>query len=213
MKTSSLICSMPRSGGNMLLSLCKDAGASAGEYKHDHANGDDVALIHLHYASQIETKPERVVYLYRRNKIAQAVSWAVAMKTSEWKTGASTEPVHIESGEVVSLAGELQASDTGWLELFSQWSIPVLPVAYEDLVGSRRTRETAVGHLLGRAVSLPEGASTPRQSTWVSDVMVGRAAVDMRALLDALPDGLDARLRRSHMSRGYEDRNGKRLVR
>src|SRR5690606_16854358 len=101
------------------------AGLSAGEHGHELSDGDTVALIHLHYIEQLKHRPRRVVFLYRRNKSAQAVSWAAAMKSTNWKNHKPVPPMTIDPGEVVQLAGELQAAERDWIDRFASQALPV----------------------------------------------------------------------------------------
>ena len=208
---TTMIASMPRSGGNMLLSALRAGGALAGEWPSRLPPGAAVALVHLHYVAQVAHVPRRAVLLYRRNLLAQAVSWAVAYRTEDWTVGNPTPPIHLDTAEVVGLAAELRAARSNWLDWLSARSVPTLVVAYEDLV--------ADPHVLARAAAWcgadPARAvpSTPRQASWVNEVWVEGTLVDLDELASgaAGPDGLWGRLARSKSSRGYVDERGRRL--
>lgn len=207
---STVVCSMPRSGGNMLLSALAAGGVRCGEWPTRLPAGSTVALVHLHYVEQLAHRPSRAVLLYRRNLLAQAVSWAAAYKTGEWTTGKATRPVHLDTAEVVSLAGELRAARTDWLDWLSARSIPTTVAAYEDLC-DRPEVLARVARWCGAdpAKSKP---STPRQGSWVNDVWIDGVLVDMEELVSgAVPDGLRGRLFRSKRARSYRDPHGARL--
>lgn len=206
-----VVCSMPRSGGNMVLSALASGGVCAGEYPERLPDGATVALVHLHYVEHLVRTPERAVLLYRRNLLAQAVSWAVAYRTGSWVDGAPTPPVHIDPAEVVALAGELRAARADWLDWLAVHQVPTLAVAYEDLVAEPQRLRRVVAWCGGNPTNVR--TTTRRQSTWVNDVWIGGALADLDAIAAAVPDGIGGRLARAKYARGYVDQTGRRVDR
>lgn len=207
-----VICSMPRSGGNMLISALRSGGLQAGEWPNDLPGDATTALVHLHYVDQLQHPIRRAVLLYRRNLLAQAVSWAIAHRTGDWKTGAPSPPIHIDTAEVVQYAGELRAARSDWLDWLSARSVPTMPVAYEDLCDPGNRAMRRVGTWLG-AKAARTVPTTKRQATWVNEVWVGGVQVDLAMLLTAEPDGLPGRLSRMKAMHGYQDPAGRRVDR
>lgn len=203
-----LICSMPRSGGHLLLDmLAQGDGPPAGEWPTELPDGARVALVHAHYVAQLpdpwDLRPS--VYLYRRNLLAQAVSWAAAGRTGRWHD-AATPPLELNVGTVTALLGQLQAAERTWLDWFSATSTPVLPVAYEDLLDTdgapTRAARRAVAFLGGRH-GFEWTPRTARQGTWVNETWAAAAGHVLGDLAD--------RAARLTAANGYRDADGYRL--
>ena len=86
----------------------------------------------------------RFVWLSRRNKVAQAISYYRAAQSQIWRVRAdsrqsSASPALVPDFDRAAIANFLQtvqSMDTGWRRFFQQHKIPALIVIYEDFVQS-----------------------------------------------------------------------------
>lgn len=79
--------------------------------------------------------PDHVIYLTRRDKIEQAVSYAMAIDSGAWFSGAdhTTQPSY--SREVVERALRMiEQQEQSWQRIFERTTCSYLPVYYEDVI-------------------------------------------------------------------------------
>lgn len=103
-----------------------------------------------------------LVFLYRRDVAAQAVSWQVSLATGLWSFDATVGPrapdVTLEdAGQAIRLANELVRQNRAWEHLVSELGRSALSVPYEEFVRDQ-------GGLLRRLASgmgVPPGSWTP----------------------------------------------------
>ena len=150
-------------------------------------NGVFAAKIQWHQLIQFPAARERlveradlVVHLYRRDIVAQAVSWQVSLATGYWSFDATPGPraadVSIDRvDQALALAGDLQAQDRAWEALLARLEAPVLRIAYESYV---REQSALLSDIAAR-LALPAGSwSLPpaegRESSLPEDVEAAR---------------------------------------
>lgn len=134
-----MICSTPRAGATALLEALRGACPGAHEYP-DATEHDGIYVTMVHWAQMPVTLPEadetKYVRLYRSDRNAQAVSWAVAAGTGRFH---STQPPRttdpdVTPGDIAVLRSTIHRADLSW----QQWldGKPTLNVCYErDLNG------------------------------------------------------------------------------
>lgn len=110
------------------------------------ANGIFAAKIQWYQLTQHPVARERlveradlVVYLYRRDVVAQAVSWQVSLATGFWSFDATPGPrakdVALDRvDQTLRLANDLVAQNRAWEALLARFPRPVLRVPYETYV-------------------------------------------------------------------------------
>jgi len=121
-----------------------------------------------------------IVFLYRRDLLAQAVSWQISLATGYWSFDATPGPraddVSLERPEqTLGLMHSLLAENRAWEALLPKLGRRVLTVAYESLVRD----QTAFVRQLAAECALPPGAwSSPppegRDSRLPPDVETAR---------------------------------------
>jgi LPS sulfotransferase NodH len=112
------------------------------------------------------------VWLRRRDRIAQAVSFAKSVQTGSWHhwdPRPSEEPT-FRFEEVDALLRELDEHDRAWAQWFVDASVEPLEISFEDLVADLETETLRVLDFLG--LDLPQGTLirplTRRQSADVT---------------------------------------------
>lgn len=106
-------------------------------------------------------RADLLVHLYRRDVVAQAVSWQVSLATGYWSFDATPGPrasdVTLDGvDQTLRLARDLVTQNRAWETLFARLGRPVLSVPYETYVNEQPG-------LLGRiaaSLALPEDSWT-----------------------------------------------------
>ena len=92
----------------------------------------------------------RYIWLHRRNRVEQAVSWAIACQTGVWAQKAGEKPQSrivpkFDFKVIDEWLNRIEAHETGWAKYFRDNHIDPLVLFYEDVVAcNRRSAE----HLL-----------------------------------------------------------------
>jgi trehalose 2-sulfotransferase len=128
----------------------------------------------------------RFVHVRRRDRVRQAVSWAVARQTGRWSDGAGvypgTPPPPVYSFEAIDeCRAALGESERRWRAFFEGVGASVLDVAYEDLVADHGGTVAAVSRYLGEPVE-PSAVPPPRlrrQSDDRTEEMVERYLAEL----------------------------------
>jgi LPS sulfotransferase NodH len=119
---------------------------------HGHQVGTDLEVI------QPELGETRFVHLYRRDVVAQAVSWAKAEQTGCWQDGDSVVPGRrpmIDIDDIDRYVGTIREHNLAWREWFDTTAVVPLVVSYEDLVADMAGTVGRITHFLG--LELPAG--------------------------------------------------------
>ncbi|CAG0992631.1 hypothetical protein BURK1_02353 [Burkholderiales bacterium] len=170
------------------------------EARRTSANGVFAAKVQWHHLKahprvreRLLARADLVVFLYRRDVVAQAVSWQVSLATGFWSFDATPGPKAPDAslddpGLTLGLANELARQNRAWQELLRTLGRKVLAVPYESYV-------TGQSELLSRIaadLALPDGAwtlppSEPRDGRLPDDVEAARARLlaQARAALPA----------------------------
>jgi LPS sulfotransferase NodH len=110
----------------------------------------------------------RYVLLSRRDRVAQAVSWALAVQTGVRYAGGerdATEPVSYDRQSIGDLLRSIEAGEEGWASYFREASLQPLPVAYEEIAASPERATRSVLNYLGiEASSASIEVRTQRQA-------------------------------------------------
>jgi len=103
----------------------------------------------------------RYIWLRRRNRVEQAVSWAIACQTGVWaqKAGEKAQPRIVPKFDfkvIDELLNRIEAHETGWAKYFRDNHIDPLVLFYEDVVACNRGSAEHVLEFLG----LPAATAT-----------------------------------------------------
>lgn len=93
----------------------------------------------------------RIVHIYRRDLLGQAISFLRAAQTGEYLSGAPNQGRERYSYEgIVSRARNLRNQNAGWAAFFrDQYPGPVLRIVYEDLIADQPAGFARVAEFLG----------------------------------------------------------------
>jgi LPS sulfotransferase NodH len=122
----------------------------------------------------------RYIWLTRRNKVRQAVSWSMAIQTDRWSTAHPTrqDAVPEYRFEVIDhLLQELLFREAAWEQFFSDRHIYPLVVVYEDFRDRQLETVQAIFDYLGLALPLSdrwEPARLQKQADDLSEEWVQR---------------------------------------
>ncbi len=79
--------------------------------------------------------PDHVIYLTRRDKIEQAVSYAMAIDSGAWFSGAERTAQPTYSREAVERALRMiEQQEQSWQRIFERTACSYLPMYYEDVI-------------------------------------------------------------------------------
>ena len=103
----------------------------------------------------------RYIWLRRRNRVEQAVSWAIACQTGVWaqKAGEKAQPRIVPKFDfkvIDEWLNRIEAHETGWAKYFRDNHIDPLILFYEDVVACNRGSAEHVLEFLG----LPAATAT-----------------------------------------------------
>lgn len=112
---------------------------------------------------QLLNRP-KYIWLRRRNRVEQAVSWAMACQTGVWVQSAGQQPQPNATPEfhfkvLDEWCNRIATHDAGWTNYFRSNQIEPLVLYYEDVVASHRTAAERVLKFLG--VPVPDGMKIP----------------------------------------------------
>jgi LPS sulfotransferase NodH len=85
------------------------------------------------------------VFLTRRDRVAQAVSWWRAQQTGQWVSGleAAREP-HYDFAGIDECYNSIVEGERRWIRLFQRTGMPVLGLEYEEVVNDPRGAVSSV---------------------------------------------------------------------
>jgi LPS sulfotransferase NodH len=127
-------------------------------------------------------RPHRVVYLRRRDRIAQAVSYARASASGIWRKEQECDgPAPLEYSEEAVEAAErgIAFQESIWARMFSELKIEPLTVWHEDVLEDAQKFTRQVADYLGVAIDREAAVSVPeirRQSPGDSAEWIRRYA-------------------------------------
>jgi trehalose 2-sulfotransferase len=120
----------------------------------------------------------RYVHLYRRDRIAQAVSWALATQTCSWYAGderGTRGPVSYDRRLIDGLMRSVEAGEEGWVSYFREAGIQPLSIVYEDVSASPERITRSVLEQLGLdASSASIKVQTQRQANSINAGWIDR---------------------------------------
>jgi LPS sulfotransferase NodH len=81
----------------------------------------------------------KCIWLTRRNKVRQAVSWWKAVQSNVWvqhpmEAPSAAPPLTYHFAAIDQLANESVMQDAAWAECFAAWHIKPLTIVYEDFI-------------------------------------------------------------------------------
>ena len=119
----------------------------------------------------------KYIWMRRRNRVEQAVSWAIACQTGVWakKMGAKPKPratPQFDFKVIDEWCNRIAEHEAGWENYFCENQIEPLVLFYEDMVESRRATAKRVLEFLGLPFPSAIEIAPPsfqRQATQMSD--------------------------------------------
>ena len=107
----------------------------------------------------------KYIWLRRRNRVEQAVSWAIAAQTGIWaqRTGERRHPRAVPKFDfnvVDEWCNRIGEHDAAWANYFRENQIPPLELYYEDVVANHRAAVERVLEFLG--LPLPADMEIPQ---------------------------------------------------
>jgi len=118
----------------------------------------------------------KYIWMRRRNRVEQAVSWAMACQTGVWAQKAGEKPQlraipKFDFKVIDEWCNRIAAHEAGWTNYFRENEIEPLVLFYEDVVASHRAAAERVLEFLG--VPYPLGMEIPppaveKQATRIS---------------------------------------------
>jgi trehalose 2-sulfotransferase len=102
-----------------------------------------------------------LVYIKRRDRVRQAVSFAKATQTEQWTSEHEplVEPPVYDAGQIRSLMDWVEREEVAWERYFTQRAAPVFRVVYEEFVGAMEKTVIEVMRFL--EITLPAGFEVP----------------------------------------------------
>ncbi|BCW90852.1 Trehalose 2-sulfotransferase [Alphaproteobacteria bacterium SO-S41] len=112
------------------------------------------------------------IHIWRREKLAQAISFVVAVQTNSWRSfqQPACEPVY-DRPAIASALEDLTRQEACWRDYFAARAIEPLTICYEELIARPQQWIDAVRHHLGapeRNINPSETAVKP-QATRLND--------------------------------------------
>ena len=106
------------------------------------------------------------IYLTRRNKVRQAVSWWMAIQTNRWSSGddrdPDPEPPTYKFEAIDHLLQEIVFREAAWEAYFTRMGVRPLTLVYEDFHDDITATTLKVMEDIG--ITIPEGLTTPETS-------------------------------------------------
>lgn len=106
----------------------------------------------------------RFVWIIRRDRDRQAVSWAIAEATTQWTDlgdGVPPPPVEYDYARIDDCRRRIDEAEVGWSTLFDAAGVVPLTVTYEELADDYVATVAAVARFLGAELA-PDELPAPR---------------------------------------------------
>jgi LPS sulfotransferase NodH len=110
-------------------------------------------------------RTRRIIYLRRRNRLAQAVSYARATLTGVWRKeqeGAGPEPVEYSQEAVESAERGIAFQESIWEQMFNDLRIEPLVVWHEDVLADGDAAARQVADYVGVTIEPPANVRVPQ---------------------------------------------------
>ena len=108
--------------------------------------------------------PVSYIYIERRDRVAQAVSMARALQTSQWSSqwqGISKPVLNYDREMIAKSLSEVELQSARWLRWFDLHKIEPIRVVYEDLIADPAVTVRAIVEQLGVQDDEPEDLDIP----------------------------------------------------
>ncbi len=94
--------------------------------------------------------PDKIVYLTRRNKLFQAISWVRAQQTNKWFADAKArrEPEY-DTDQIMNYLNAISMQEAAWERYFSRQRSELLRISYEDYEIDRQHTVDSILDLIG----------------------------------------------------------------
>jgi len=124
----------------------------------------------------------RIIWIRRCDKIAQAVSFAIAMQTGAWTNfhEAMREPIY-DYQAIADCADAIKHTEFEWAQFIRRTSVPHLSLFYEDIRGKEVETVTHILDWFGLPpMDVPISVSLQKQATEINAEWKDRFLHDMR---------------------------------
>lgn len=135
-------------------------------------------------AMQSVLAPDRILWIYRRDLLKQAISFAIAEQTGAWISDipSDIEPVY-KYGKIKRAARNIRTQNREWARYLQSLDVPVQIIVYEDLIAGGGAALQAQASFLDDAVNIPQQSAprTKRQGSAVNKHWHDLFLAEMRA--------------------------------
>ena len=127
--------------------------------------------------------PVSFIWMRRRDRLRQAVSWVRAMQTGWWSSQQAerAEPIY-DSGAIAAALGRIEQQETCWENMLSSQPTDTLPIYYEDFCRDVTGGLVRILEFIGLEFDLAANPIMPRlqkQADSASQTWVRRARADL----------------------------------
>jgi LPS sulfotransferase NodH len=113
----------------------------------------------------------KYIYLTRRDRVRQAVSFARAMQTDQWRsTDTSGSEPHYDPGAITGAVRFVGEEEASWEDFFARHAIPPYRLAYEELESAPRDAIGGLLRFLGYEGLMPKSLSESRHHRQADEV-------------------------------------------
>lgn len=124
---------------------------------------------------------DKIIWTRRRNRIRQAISWAVARRTRAFTSEEKAKPFsgnEITATEIINALKLISVNDSGWKEIILRLQLPHIQVWYEDVVQDYYgSFQKILNHLeINDKVSEIPEPPIQKQATQINDRLAARFA-------------------------------------
>lgn len=130
--TTAAICATPRVGATALLRSLASVVHGAAEYPDAEVSSSGHYLTMIHWQQMPIDIDGHFVFIYREDRIAQAISWAIGAATGRFHTGQTktADAGELDRDSVQQALDAIEAQNQAWREWLS--GKPTLTLCYES---------------------------------------------------------------------------------
>jgi LPS sulfotransferase NodH len=92
--------------------------------------------LHHHHLDRLTDPIDRCIFLTRRDRVAQAVSWARALQTDQWIGGEPPQPARYSRWLIARCLSRIESGELGWEAYFRRSGVTPLRLCYEELTAA-----------------------------------------------------------------------------
>lgn len=115
--------------------------------------------------------PDRILWIYRRDLLKQAISFAIAEQTGAWISDIQSDVIPVyKFGRIKRAARNIRSQNRAWAQYLRTQDVPVQIIVYEDLIAGGTTALQTQASFLDDTVKIAEKSAptTKRQGSAVN---------------------------------------------